>query len=76
MSSTDLSLWLADSGLRNLPLEELVDGFARCLDAACVPVARIFTGMNALHPMVVARALTWEPDTQAAAGATGARRAP
>src|SRR6187431_794531 len=58
-----LSLWLADSGLRNLPLEELVDGFARRLGAAGVPVARIFVGMNALHPMVLARALTWDRAT-------------
>jgi adenylate cyclase len=58
-----LSLWLADAGLRNLPLEELVDGFARRLDAASVPVARIFIGMNALHPMVLARALTWDRTT-------------
>jgi len=64
MSSTsDLSLWLADSGLRNLPLEELLDGFARRLAAAGVPAARIFVGMNALHPMVLARALTWDRAT-------------
>ncbi|WP_428672566.1 adenylate/guanylate cyclase domain-containing protein [Reyranella sp.] len=58
-----LSLWLAESGLRNLPLEELVDGFARRLGAEGVPVARIFVGMNALHPMVLARALTWDRTT-------------
>jgi adenylate cyclase len=58
-----LSFWLAESGLRNLPLEELVDGFARRLGAAGVPVARIFVGMNALHPMVLARALTWDRAT-------------
>jgi adenylate cyclase len=55
-----LSLWLADAGLRNLSLEELVDGFARRLADAGMPVARIFVGMNALHPMVLARALTWD----------------
>jgi hypothetical protein len=27
-----LAHWLADSGLRNLPLEELVDGFSRRLN--------------------------------------------
>jgi adenylate cyclase len=58
-----LSLWLAEAGLRNLPLEELIDGFARRLDAAGVPAARIFVGMNALHPMVLARALTWDRAT-------------
>jgi adenylate cyclase len=58
-----LSLWLADAGLRNLPLEELVDGFARRLAAEGVPAARIFVGMNALHPMVLARSLIWDRTT-------------
>ena len=58
-----LSLWLADAGLRNLPLEELVDGFARRLAAAGVPVARIFVGMNAVHPMVLVRSLVWDRAT-------------
>lgn len=55
-----LSFWLAESGLRNLPLEELVDGFARGLATEGVPAARIFVGMNALHPMVLARSLIWD----------------
>lgn len=64
MSSTsDLSLWLADSGLRNLPLEELIDNFARRLGSAGVPVARIFVGMNTLHPLVLARSLIWDRAT-------------
>jgi len=58
-----LSLWLADSGLRNLPLEELIEGFARRLAAAGVPVARIFVGMNAVHPMVLVRSLIWDRAT-------------
>ena len=52
-----LADWLADSGLRNLPLEEMVDGFARRLNDMGVPVARIFVGMNTLHPMVRVRSL-------------------
>jgi len=58
-----LSLWLADSGLRNLPLEELVDGFARRLADDGVPAARIFVSMNALHPMVLLRSLIWDRTT-------------
>ena len=58
-----VAAWLAESGLRNLPLEELVDGFARRLDQAGVPVARIFVGMNTLHPMVLARSLIWDRAT-------------
>lgn len=58
-----LSLWLAESGLRNLPLEELVEGFARRLAATGIPVARIFVGMNALHPMVLVRSLIWDRAT-------------
>ena len=48
--------WLADAGLRSLSLDDIVDGFAHRLNDVGVPVARIFVGMNALHPMVRARA--------------------
>ena len=59
----ELADWLADSGLRNLPLEEMVDGFARRLNDMGVPVARIFVGMNTLHPMVRMRSLIWDRAT-------------
>jgi len=52
--------WLADAGLRNLSLDDIVDGFARRLNEIGVPVARAFVGMNTLHPMVRARALVWD----------------
>ena len=55
--------WLAEAGLRNLPLEEMVDGFARRLDQAGVPAARLFVGMNTLHPLVLARSLIWDRAT-------------
>jgi len=60
---TAISDWLADSGLRNLPLEELVDGFARRLNEARVPVERIFAGMSTLHPLVRRRSLIWDRAT-------------
>src|SRR5262249_39619775 len=63
VSGISLAGWLADAGLRNLPLEELVDGFARQLNEAGVPVARIFASTNTLHPMVVARSLIWKRET-------------
>ena len=52
--------WLADAGLRNLSLDDVVDGFARRLNDIGVPVARVFVGMNTLHPMVHMRSLVWE----------------
>jgi adenylate cyclase len=55
-----LAGWLADAGLRNLPVEELVDGFGRRLNTAGVPVARLFIGMNTLHPMIHARSMIWD----------------
>jgi adenylate cyclase len=58
-----LAHWLADSGLRNLPLEELVDGFSRRLNQEGMPVARVFVGMNTLHPLVRARSLIWDRTT-------------
>ena len=63
MTLAALADWLADSGLRNLPLEEMVDGFSRRLNDMGVPVARTFVGMNTLHPMVRARSMIWDRAT-------------
>lgn len=63
MKLTAVTDWLADAGLRNLSLDEIVDGFARRLNEAGVPVARAFVGMNTLHPMVRMRSLIWERAT-------------
>lgn len=51
--------WLAQAGLRNMPLEDLVDGFGRRLNEAGLRIQRMFVGMNTLHPMVRARSLIW-----------------
>jgi adenylate cyclase len=58
--ASEIAAWLAEAGLRNMPLEEMVEGFSRRLDEAGVPVARTFVGMNTLHPMVRARSLIWD----------------
>jgi adenylate cyclase len=63
MSTKPLAAWLAEAGLRNLPLEELVDGFARRLNESGVPVARIFAGMNTLHSKMLFRSLIWDRAT-------------
>lgn len=60
MTSSALVEWLAQAGLRNVPLEDLVDGFGRRLNGAGVAVERLFVGMNTLHPMVRARSLIWD----------------
>jgi adenylate cyclase len=57
---TAITDWLADAGLRNMPLDDIVDGFARRLNGIGVPVARAFVGMNTLHPMMRMRSLIWE----------------
>lgn len=59
MTPIGLAGWLAQAGLRNMPLEELVDGFGRRLNEAGLAVERLFVGMNTLHPMVRARSLVW-----------------
>src|SRR5215471_16074023 len=63
MTGTALADWLAAAGLRNLPLEQIVDGFSRHLNDLGVPVARTFAGMNTLHPMVRFRSLIWDRAT-------------
>ena len=55
-----LAGWLADAGLRSLPLEQIVDGFGRRINELGISAARMFVGMNTLHPMVRARSLIWE----------------
>src|SRR5712664_1216467 len=63
MTLAALADWLAESGLRNLPLEEMVDGFSRRLADMGVPVARTFVGMNTQHPVVRARSMIWDRAT-------------
>lgn len=60
MNEAAVSAWLAEAGLRNLPFDEMVDGFSRRLNELGVPVARSFVGMNTLHPMVRVRSVIWE----------------
>ncbi len=60
MPSTLLTDWLTQAGLRNMSLEDMVDGFSRRLNELDVHVARAFVGMNTLHPMVRARSLIWD----------------
>jgi len=59
-SRESITAWLAEAGLRNLPLEELVEGFSRRLIEIGVPVARVFVGMNTLHSMLRARSMIWD----------------
>lgn len=59
MMPIDLVGWLAQAGLRSMPLGELVDGFGQRLNEAGLRVERMFVGANTLHPMVRARSLIW-----------------
>jgi len=61
VTSIDLAGWLAQAGLRNMSLEELVDGFGRRLNEAGLRIERLFVGSNTLHPMIRARSLIWDP---------------
>lgn len=60
MTAIGMAGWLAQAGLRNMPLEELVDGFGRRLNEAGLRIERLFVGMNTLHPMIRARSLIWD----------------
>lgn len=63
MTSSGLAEWLVEAGLGNLPLEELIDGFARRLNQSGVAAARLFVGMNTLHPLVRAHSVIWDRAT-------------
>jgi adenylate cyclase len=56
----ELAGWLANTGLRNLPLEQMVDGFCVRLNQMGIAVARMFVGVNTLHPMIRARSMIWD----------------
>jgi len=57
---SQVSAWLIESGLRSLPVGELLDGFCQRLNQVGVQVKRAFLGMNTLHPMIRAHAMEWE----------------
>src|SRR5512135_1266351 len=59
----ELAGWLANTGLRNLPLEQMVDGFCVRLNRLGIAVARAFVGINTLHPMIRARSMIWDRET-------------
>jgi adenylate cyclase len=63
MTPSGLAEWLVEAGLQNLPLEELIDGFARRLNQTGVAAARLFVGMNTLHPLIRAHSVIWDRAT-------------
>lgn len=63
MSETSSSLsvqdWLTAEGLRGIGDVALLYGFCERLQAAGVPVFRVFIGSDVLHPTLAARILRW-----------------
>jgi len=55
--------WLAESGLRNVPLSDMFNGFTQHLAERGVPIARAYFGMSTRHPLIQAFDMTWEPDS-------------
>jgi adenylate cyclase len=55
--------WLADGGLRNMPLSDLFNGFTQHLVEGGVPIARAYFGMSTRHPLIQAFDMTWEPES-------------
>jgi adenylate cyclase len=54
--------WLAEGGLRNVPLSDLFNGFTQHLIEGGVPIVRAYFGMSTRHPLIQAFDMTWEPD--------------
>jgi adenylate cyclase len=54
--------WLAEGGLRNRPLSDLLNGFTQHLIEGGVPITRAYFGMSTRHPLIQAFDMTWEPD--------------
>ncbi|MFM9859438.1 adenylate/guanylate cyclase domain-containing protein [Pseudoxanthobacter sp. M-2] len=51
--------WLLDNALRAVVLDDLVDGMARRVLAAGVPIRRCSVAWSILHPLFDAEAVTW-----------------
>jgi adenylate cyclase len=61
MTHAAFEQWLAEAGLRNLPLAELFNGLTGHLADQGVPIGRAYCGMTTRHPLVRAFDMTWEP---------------
>ena len=55
-----LSSWLVEAGLRGLPIDEIFDGFCRRVNLVGIAIKRAFLGINTLHPMIRAYAMSWD----------------
>ena len=62
-SAQEFEHWLAEGGLRNMPLSDLFNGFTQYLLEGGVPIARAYFGMSTRHPLIQAFDMTWEPDS-------------
>jgi hypothetical protein len=54
-----LAQWLVEFALGSDDEAKLLEGFAEQLDQSCVPVFRVSTGAEALHPTFDARGVRW-----------------
>lgn len=61
-SAQEFEHWLAEGGLRNMPLSDLFNGFTQHLIEGGVPLERAYFGMSTRHPLIQAFDMTWEPD--------------
>jgi adenylate cyclase len=61
-SAQEFEHWLAEGGLRNMPLSDLFNGFTQYLIESGVPLVRTYFGMSTRHPLIQAFDMTWEPD--------------
>jgi adenylate cyclase len=62
-SAQEFEHWLAEGGLRNMPLSDLFNGFTQYLLEGGVPIVRAYFGMSTRHPLIQAFDMTWEPDS-------------
>jgi adenylate cyclase len=62
-SAREFEHWLAEGGLRNMPLSDLFNGFTQHLIDGGVPIARAYFGMSTRHPLIQAFDMTWEADS-------------
>ncbi|HWA50061.1 MAG TPA: adenylate/guanylate cyclase domain-containing protein [Dongiaceae bacterium] len=56
--------WLAQGGLKNMPLAELFDGFVAHLVTHGVDLRRAYVGMSTRHPLIRAFDFTWESEEE------------
>lgn len=64
----DLPIWLARAALDGLPVDDILTGFIRSLNAQGLGIGRAYLGIRLLNPLIKARGYTYRCDSDSILG--------